>query len=376
MSRQLINELNHQLLQQFEKNGQACAETQAEVAARDFTCPERLAQERETLFRQTPQPVAFSAELAEPGSYLALQILDTPVLLTRDDSGSVRAFINSCRHRGARLVEASGSSQRLSCPFHGWTYNLDGTLRGRPGDQFFSAPAEDCALTALPVSDKQGLIVLGIDPNMPQSHVDTALAELGEQLSGFHLANYQAIARKNFEVEANWKLVNDLSLESYHFAVLHRDSVAQLLTDNPIVETYERSSRWAFPLKSISRLAELPSSDWPDQIEGSVTYTLFPGVMLIINAQGAQMIRAEPGGSPGESRVTYVGIAHPDADAELARQAYEFGGGVFHDEDLPIAESCQQGLAASGKPLLLGRNEPLLQFWHGLWDQAITRAED
>ena len=376
MPSELIDSLNRQLLEQFENQGTTSAATEERIPAARYTCPDRFELERQQIFRQTPQPIAFSAELPGPGSFLALQVLDTPVLLTRDDAGVLHAFFNRCRHRGARLADGAGSQRRLVCPFHGWTYGLDGQLSGRPGDEFFTTPPEDCGLMTLPVSETQGIIVIALDSAVHQTKVDEALDEIATQLSTFELANCEPLGRQSLDVKANWKLVNDLSLESYHFAVLHRDSVAQLLTDNAIVETYDRSSRWAFPLKSIARLAQLPSADWPEHIEGSVTYTVFPGVMLIINASGAQMIRSEPGTTPGTSRVSYIGIARAGTELSAAKQAYEFGGSVFTGEDLPMAENCQQGLAASGGDLLLGRNEVLLQFWHRLWDEAISPKPD
>jgi hypothetical protein len=101
--------------------------------------------------------------------------------------------------------------------------------------------------------------------------------------------------------------------------------------------------------------------------------------MFIVNALGAQMIRAEPGVAPGESRVIYAGVSGPHCDVDQAQQAYAFGGEVFEREDLPIAEECQRGLTASKRDLLLGKNEPLLHFWHQLWCAALpinpTEAE-
>jgi hypothetical protein len=179
-------------------------------------------------------------------------------------------------------------------------------------------------------------------------------------------------------VAANWKLVSDLSLESYHFKTLHRDSVAQILAPNAVVDTFGRHSLWAFPFKTITTLADLEEGAWPDAIQGSITFTLYPGVMFVVNALGAQMIRAEPGHRPGESRVTFVGVSRNNCDVEQARKAYEFGGDVFAREDLPIAAECQLGLTARGRDLLLGKNEPLLHFWHQLWRAAarpITPTE-
>ena len=82
------------------------------------------------------------------------------------------------------------------------------------------------------------------------------------------------------------------------------------------------------------------------------------------------MIRVDPGDKVNESRVTYIGLGHPESSEEAAKEAYEFGGRVFEDEDLRAAINCQKGLEAGNRDLIIGTNEPLLQFWHGLWSDA------
>lgn len=371
MDRETALALNRRLLNNLASDSTDTAAGEMRLSTETYCCPHRLAREREQLFARVPQPVAFAAEIAAPGSFLALDVLDTPVLLTRGSSGDLHAFINSCAHRGAALASGSGQRGRLVCPFHGWTYDLDGRLASRPGDAYFATPREECSLQPLPVSEKYGLVVIGTGAAVSAGQVDTALDEIGPELAGLALHTYRPIARRQLDVQANWKLVTDLSLESYHFRSLHRDSVARVLAPNAIVDTWSRHSRWAFPLTTIQRLGDLDESLWPDSIEGSCTYTLYPGVMVIVNALGAQMIRAEPADTPGHSRVVYAGVARGDCDFEEARQAYDFGGDVFAGEDLPVAEQCQRGLAASRRDLLLGRNEPLLQFWHALWRAAV-----
>ncbi len=370
MDRATAVSLNRRLLQHVQGNTTDVAAGEMTIPAATFTCPDRLAAERRRLFREAPQPVAFSAEIAAPGSCLALLVLDVPVLLTRDEGGILHAFLNACSHRGAPVAGDAGG-RRLVCPFHGWTYGLDGRLLARPGERYFDAPREACALTPLPVSERYGLVVIGIDPALPPERVDGALEEPGEELAGLALGTCLPVGRRHWEVQANWKLVNDLSLESYHFRALHRDTVAEVLAPNAVVDTWQRYSRWAFPLKSIARLAALEESAWPDRIEGSCTYTLYPGVMLIVNETGAQMIRAEPADAPGRARVSYSGVRTPHCDPEAAAEAYHFGGEVFAKEDLPMAEACQRGLATGRQSLLLGRNEPVVQFWHRVWADAL-----
>jgi phenylpropionate dioxygenase-like ring-hydroxylating dioxygenase large terminal subunit len=371
LDRVTVSSLNRRLLRNLLDGTTDAAEGEMAVPASAFCCPERFALERDRLFLQVPQPVAFSAEIPTPGSYLALDVMTIPVLLARDAEGELRAFVNSCSHRGAQVARGSGTTRHLVCPFHGWAYGPDGRLQGRPGDRYFSTPASACNLAPLPVAEKYGVVMIGIGPHMPQSDVDCALDEIGPDLDSLCLNTCVALDRRQFDVGANWKLVNDLSLESYHFRTLHRDSVAQVLADNAVIDTYNRHSRWAFPLTTIAQLADVPEAEWPDTLQGSCTYTLYPGVMLIVNETGAQMIRAEPGAHPGESRVCYIGVRRPELEQQAAQRAFDFGGEVFEGEDLPVAEQCQRGIAAGGRDLLLGRNEPLLQFWHGLWAEAI-----
>lgn len=372
MDKETATGLNRRLLDNLVNSTTDTAQAEQRISAAVFCDPGIFQREQQALFHGVPQPVAFSGEIPEPGSFLTLHVLEIPVLLSRDGEGSLHAFINTCSHRGAQVATGSGQARSLVCPFHGWAYNSDGSLRGRPQEGCFTTVADDCALPRLPVSEKYGVVVIGLNATVSQQAVATSLDEIGAELGNFRFEHYRAIARRHFEVAANWKLVNDLSLESYHFNTLHRDSVAEILAANAVVDTYGRHSRWAFPLKSISALTDIDELAWPERVEGSVTYTLYPGVMLIVNALGAQMIRAEPGATPGQSRVTYTGVYAAGCDRQQAGQAYEFGGDVFEREDLPIARECQRGVAATGRDLLLGRNEPLLQFWHRLWRDALS----
>lgn len=315
--------------------------------------------------------MAFSGELPEAYSYLAIDIMDTPVLLTRDGENQLHAHINACAHRGAPVATGQGNRKTLVCPFHGWAYNLDGSLRAQPSADCFSTPTERSRLQKVAVSERGGIIVVAPQADVTQSDVDNALTELSDELGSYQFANYLQLTRRTIEVEANWKLITDLSLESYHFNNLHRDSVAKFLAENSVSDQWETSSRWAFPLKSLAELAAVNPTEWPDELQGSCTYTLYPGVMVVVNSLGAQMIRAEPGVIPGTSRVTYTGMRKADCDEEAARAACDFGADVFATEDLPMAEACQKGLQATGQTMPLGRNEPLLQFWHQLWQDAV-----
>ena len=104
---------------------------QLRVPVTNYTDPERFALEVDRIFKRLPLVLGFSSELPDPGSYRALVAADVPVLVVRDPSGTLRAFVNMCSHRGATIVdEGVGSARRFTCPYHAWTYDTTGALVG------------------------------------------------------------------------------------------------------------------------------------------------------------------------------------------------------------------------------------------------------
>ena len=155
------------------------ARRQADQATLDpavYRDPGRFARERDRLFRRLPLCLGHADQLAQPGSVLAYDICGVPVLMTRARDGAVRVFLNVCRHRGARLVVDEGvlSQAGLSCPYHGWTYRLDGALAGVPvpkASPRWTAPARSAraALGGTP-----GLIWAVLDPDADKAALDIA----------------------------------------------------------------------------------------------------------------------------------------------------------------------------------------------------------
>jgi phenylpropionate dioxygenase-like ring-hydroxylating dioxygenase large terminal subunit len=371
MQRSDILALTQRLITQLENNSTEEAPEEIRESASAFLCPERHEQERQQFFLNTPQVIGFAGEIAKPGSYLTAEICGVPVLVTRTENNEVKAFVNACAHKGARVAHDRGEKSRLNCHFHGWSYGLDGELKGRPKASCFHTVDASCSLKSLPVSIGSSLIVVGLKHDMPQATVDNALSEIEGEFSGFNFNDVHHIETRRYEVNANWKLVTGLSHESYHFATVHRNSVAQMMAANAVFDTFGEHSRWAFAFKGLERLANEPQDNWPNYIEGAINHTLFPGTVIVKNPVDAQMIRVEPGGTPDKCIVYYTGACGDLGNLENAKAAYEFGGDVFKNEDLPVAEECQQGLAAAGNDFIIGRNEPIVQFWHTLWNNKL-----
>lgn len=360
------------LLGQVEANATEQAHGMMSVPSSDFLCPQRFERERRQFFLDSPHVLGFAGQVREPGSFMTAEAMGIPVVIARDPQGVLRAFVNACAHRGARVAHGAGSRPRLSCRFHGWAYSLDGSLFGRPEDSCFDRPAEACGLTRLPISDRSGLLVVGLRPDLPVESVEKHLAGIEGQFVGFGFDMMNTLETRRYEVNANWKLIAALSYESYHFATLHRDSVAHVLRSNAVYDTFDRHTRWAFPLKGIEHLRSIDEKEWPAAVPGAVSHALFPGTVVITNPEDAQIIRTEPGRSVDTAVVYYSGVCRHAEKKEEARAAYEFGGQAFENEDLPAAVETQAGIAARGEDFLVGSNEPILQWWCRRWQEALA----
>jgi phenylpropionate dioxygenase-like ring-hydroxylating dioxygenase large terminal subunit len=367
MKQQTTNVLIKRLIERVESNSSDDAASAMLENADFFLCPTRFEKEKQQFFFDTPQVVGFAGEVQDINSYLATEVMGLPILITRDERGLLYAFINACAHKGARVAAGRGTRSRLTCRFHGWSYSPDGKLLARPQDHCFASDKEQRGLQALPVSDRSGLIVLGLNPAMPQSQVDNHLQDIESELAGFGFQHMHYVETRRFDVKANWKLIAGLSYESYHFASLHRDSVATLLKANYITDFFGKHSRWCFPMTGIEKLKNKNESEWPPFVPGAVSHALFPGTVVITGPEDAQIIRTEPGVTPGTSIVYYSGVCRHKEKLQDALAIYDFGGKAFENEDFPAAIECQQGISASRKDFPVGRNEAVLQFWHQQW---------
>jgi phenylpropionate dioxygenase-like ring-hydroxylating dioxygenase large terminal subunit len=376
MQRNAVIELNRRLIQRVSTDTTDEAPSTLSEPASVFLDRERWLREREIFFLATPQVIGFAGQVAQPGSYLAVEVLNIPIVVTRAEDGVLRAFINACAHRGARVADGCGIKKRLTCGFHGWSYALDGRLAGRPQAAAFDTADASCNLLELPVSDRSGLLVVGLRSDIDRHAVEHALDAIAPAFAGFGFERMHTIETQRFEVAANWKLVVGLSHESYHFATLHRTTLSPLMTAHAAIDEFGRHTRWAFPLRGIERLNDIDESEWPALPQAVLSHTVFPGTVIVVSHNDAQMIRVEPGASPDSSVIYYSGVCADPARSEESRQAYRFGGDIFSREDLRAALECQQGLAAGRPAVIIGRNEPIVQFWHRSWNAALAAADN
>lgn len=246
---------------------------------------DRFAREMKAVFRGLPVIAAHASELPDPGSYLTRDLFGLPLLLTRDRDGTAHAFLNVCRHRGARLVlEESGCKNAFSCPYHAWTWSNAGELRGVPHEKpgFPGLDKAAHGLKRLPVDERHGLIWVVADP-AADPDFDSYLSPLARDLEWFDMENMGIACSDIIEKNANWKLLVEGGIEAYHFKVAHRDTIGPHFLDNlssyAMLGSHMRS---VLPRSSLPELAGAPKEDWSIRNEANVLYTVFPTSQFLL----------------------------------------------------------------------------------------------
>jgi phenylpropionate dioxygenase-like ring-hydroxylating dioxygenase large terminal subunit len=187
-----------------------------------YTDPDVLRREQERIFRSAWQYVGHSGELPEPGTFVSARAGRTPVVLTRARDGELRAFLNVCRHRGFPLAAGSGKRETLQCPYHAWTYGLDGTLRAAPrSDELADFPQSELGLCQVAVEEWGPFLFVNTGPD-PEPLAE-ALGSMPAQVAelGLDVDELVFYTRWETELDANWKIVCENFLECYHCSVAH-----------------------------------------------------------------------------------------------------------------------------------------------------------
>lgn len=329
----------------------------------NYTSAERFAAELRVLRRI---PVAFcpSAALPEAGSYIARVAAGVPLLVVRDDDGEVRAFRNACRHRGMAVADGEGCKRSFACPYHAWTYGLDGALKHIPGAEGF--PGIDRAAHGLvpvhSVVEKGGLVFVTQDE--PVS--DGALDALPDLL----FPDQKVFNSLSFLDTANWKLLGETSMEGYHIKALHNKSFYPYGYDNlNVVETYGRNSRIVFPFRRIEKLRDVPAAE--RRLRGMVTdvYQLFPNTHISFLTDHAMLIVLEPV-TPATTRwhvyqVTPRPVPGKEIDIERVKRDANFVQDTGLLEDRAAAQGINDHIASGANThFTFGRYEQAIGHFH------------
>jgi phenylpropionate dioxygenase-like ring-hydroxylating dioxygenase large terminal subunit len=338
--------------------------------------------EAEVLFRGCPLVLALSGALPGPGTYFTVDLCGTPVLLTRDEAGKVRSFLNACRHRGVRVCDGGGSTRTVTCPFHAWTYKLDGSLFRVPvAEGFEGMDVAGKGLVELPVAEGYGLIVGRLRPG-PEVDIDEYLGpDLAGELALLDFADWAVHGSPHVHpVNANWKVTLDTFRENYHFKFLHRKTLAKYAVGGVLTfDAFGPHLRNASALKSIDALRGVPEADWRDVSQHfSYQYQLFPNTSLTFDARHIELWQILPV-APDKSEVIHTAYLRPGlSDAERSKavdMAPWICETVVDGEDFWVAGRTEPGVRTGLlDTVVFGRNEPAPQHLHKGFAAALAAA--
>jgi phenylpropionate dioxygenase-like ring-hydroxylating dioxygenase large terminal subunit len=349
-----------------------------------YTSVDRFGAELRVLFGGLPLLAGLSCEVEAPGSYLTTTAGRVPVAVVRQSDGQVRAFVNVCRHRGATLLGAPRGEalRKITCPYHAWTYGLDGCLRSFPGAAagFDDVDKATHGLVELPVAEEYGLIFVRSDPNGAPFTVDEALQGAEEELADFGLGGYVHVETRSREWQMNWKLMMDTFTEPYHIPWLHKDSIAPYyLFDRWIHDTYGRHPRMIGTRKSVmDELAKPNEDEWDLLPHGTIQYLLVPNAVLVHQVDHLELWRLTPVAVDRTLAVTSVYAPSPPI-SEKARDYFvknlDVLLGVTNTEDFPAQEQVQRNLASGGlAEVVYGKMEPALAHYHVAINKLLADA--
>ena len=353
-----------------------------------YICEDRAKHEWQVMFQNYPHVMGLSGDLPEPGSFITSEDLGKPVLMTRDNEGKFHAFLNVCSHRGTVLEpETRGKKNVFSCRFHAWSYSGKGDLLVVPKESHFGPIDKTCnGLVKLTAEEKHGLLWVHPKPGAEFDLTDM-LGELGDELDSWGYGDLQFGALTTYETPMNWKLAIDTFGETYHFNVLHKNTLGNVLYANvQCYDTYKRNHRMMLCAKEIDRFRDLPEVEWDVLKATTPVYYIFPNIQLIPSGRlpglpksalsGATLVRVYPKKeNPHESfsQISfYTNSTIPDEIRMGMSERLAGFSEIIRDEDYVAAAASHEGARSGAREyFLFGRNEPALHHYHNTYNEIL-----
>lgn len=344
-----------------------------------YTDASRLEQERDVLFNRRPLIVGHETQIAQPGDTLVYDWLGLPLVTMRDKSGTVATFMNVCRHRGMRLVQDEGRTRlkSLVCPYHNWTYGLDGTLRNIPRDEsFVDLDLGTLNLVAIPTEVRHGLIWVQIEGQMD---LDAHLGGLGADLDSFGMPNLHFCQQHVRSIDCNWKLVQDAFLDGYHVTRLHKKTVGPFFPD-AVAESDNLGDhiRSSVARNEITEAVGQPPESLDLRHVATFSYTVFPNAVLIFHPEYTSIISLFPQSADktifAHTMLTQAPAASSEERDHFLRSFDLIDGGVFQAEDIFVSEGAQRGMASGANTHLIfgGLEESAVRFHQTIERELAT----
>ena len=308
------------------------------IPARWYSDPQFLESERRGVFGSTWQYAGHADAVAAPGSFLACDLAGEPVLVARDSAGALRAFSNVCRHRGSLLAQGQGKANVIRCPYHAWTYTLDGRLAGQP--EFDGVQDWDRSQVCLPAYRVEAwgpFVFVNLDAAAPPlaevlGGIPREIAQMGCPFDRLRFS-----ARRDYVIACNWKVYIDNYLEGYHLPAAHPSLFRELDYAQYRVETFRYYSSQIAPIRPHS--TEPRRYDFENAERSALYYWIFPNFMLNVYPDNLSSNIILPMG-PDRTLTIFEWFSY---GGEVKQATIDFSDEI-QQEDIRICESVQRGL--------------------------------
>ena len=349
--------------------------------AETYTCEERFQNEWNTFFLNHPQIIGMSGDLPKNDTFVTTQDFGIPILATRNSKGEFKAYANVCSHRGV-IVEGDrkGEKSKFSCPFHGWTFNNEGSLIGYPkGDHFGEIDKSCYGLKPLPCLEKYGFLWVHPSENGEINLNDLLGSELIKEFDTWNFEKLLLTNEEEYVTDMNWKLAIDTFGETYHFSVLHKDSLFENFHGNcQMFDSFKRNGRLILCKREIDKMRKLPEKDWNICTGTLPVYYLFPNIILLVFDFGMILLREYPvDDSPNKSvsKITFYiwpGVLETVSMEDIRSEIGVGFADVIKEEDYVAAADSHKSLMSGAIDFLtFGRNEPMLHHYHNTYREAL-----
>jgi len=340
-----------------------------------YVDPDVLELEHEKIFDRCWQYACHEDALSKPGDHAVTQAGRTPIIVVRDNDGGLRAFVNACRHRLHPLATENGHRRLLQCPYHGWSYELDGQLKSAPRSQ--REAGFDCsAITLAPVSVEawDQWIFVNPDPHaQPLAELTAPIRHLTDELNA-DLVKYRFSVRYEYEMSCNWKVWAENALECYHCPTLHRASFGRAYRAGPDqyhLESFRDTVWHSAPTKWV------PTGVDPETLKGFRFAFLYPGSFYAVDDYVGFVGSVYPTGP--ETCSAFVDMyTNPEGDQQVAEQWLTMWDQTLM-EDKMATDRQQIGYRSGRIPyarLLPDSEHPLQAFLRRTWTGLTESSAD
>jgi choline monooxygenase len=329
------------------------------LAPRLYRDPDVLEAEREFVLERSWQLAGHISKVAEPGSYVTTAAGTQPVLVVRGKDGELRAFRNTCRHRGSKVLSGSGQcGKAIRCRYHGWTYRHDGSLIGMPEVRSFG-DIDKSALGLLPakVDEFCGLVFVNLD--LDAVPISEQLGELEEHLAPYRIPSLVPFQEIEGRQHVNWKIVIDNYLEGYHVPIAHPGLMRLLDYKRYEVDVRDSYVWFEAPLRDkpagthaerlYRRLVRPMPGLEPDDVRVWRYVFIYPNTAIDLYPDQVMTWQIKP---DGVRRTVDVFAAYrtprPGGRTRLVQRLNAKLNQLVHDEDVDLVENVQAGLETRG----------------------------